>query len=33
MFDEAELSQLQADVVIAPGVQQSIGPYTLVAGG
>lgn len=33
MFDEAELSELRADVVIAPVVQQSVGPFPLVCGG
>lgn len=33
MFDEAELSKLNADVVIAPVVQQSVGPFPLVCGG
>lgn len=33
MFDEAELSKLHADVVIAPVVSQSVGPYPLVNGG
>lgn len=33
MFDETELSQLKADVVIVPATQQRIGPYDLVAGG
>ena len=33
MFDEAELSKLKADVVIAPVVAQSIGPFPLVNGG
>lgn len=33
MFDETELSQLKADVVIVPAIRQSIGPYDLVAGG
>eukprot|EP00752_Nemacystus_decipiens_P005518 g4992.t1 len=33
MFDDAELSKLKADVVIAPVVPQSVGPFTLVDGG
>ncbi|CAN0597016.1 unnamed protein product, partial [Laminaria digitata] len=33
MFDDSELSRFTADVVIAPVVQQNIGPYPLVRGG
>lgn len=33
MFDPAEVSELKADVVIAPVVPQSIGPFPLVCGG
>lgn len=33
MFDKSELSKLQADVVIAPVVEQKLAAYTLVAGG
>ncbi|CAN0529060.1 unnamed protein product, partial [Ectocarpus sp. 8 AP-2014] len=31
-FDESELSELHADVVITPVVRQKVGPYPLVCG-